>query len=156
MQERALHWGLVLQISANHCSYVFLIQWKATRGRNTPKTWSLSVVISKHNRSYYSPAKRSFCGTQYQTTTLHLLWNQNGFCKVSVGTMRKKHVFWIVRMESYKLIQIWKKGHCKRSPWVSQSIAEGCGSAFLFRDGLQFNLTLAKGREATFRKRSSL
>lgn len=109
MQERALRWGLALQISANHCSYVFLIHWKATRGRNTPKTWPLPVVVSKPNRSYYSPAKRSFCGTQYQTTTLRLLWNQNGFSRVSVGTTRKKHVFWIVRMESYKLIQIWKK-----------------------------------------------
>lgn len=35
---------------------------------------------------------------------------------------------------------------------MSQSIAEGYGSAFLFRDGLQLNLTLAKGREATFCK----
>lgn len=155
MRERALVWGLVLQISANHCFYVFLIQSKATRGRNTPKTWPLSVVISKRNRSYYSSAKRSFYGTQYQTTTLHLIWNQNGFSKVSMGTTRKKHVFWMVRMESYKLTQIWKKGHCKRSPWVSQSIAEDYGSAFLFRDGLQLNLTLAKGREATFCKRPS-
>ena len=146
MQERARVWGLVLQISANHCFYVFLIQWKAARGRNTPKTWPLSVVISKRNRFYNSPAKRSFYGTQYQTTTLHRIWNQNGFFKVSVGTTREKHVFWMVRMESYKLIQIWKKDIAKGLPeWVKVlQRAMAAHSSF----GMGYNLTLRWQKDA--------
>lgn len=115
-------------------------------------------MISKGNRSSYSQGKRGFYGAPYQSTTLNLMCSQNGFSKVSWALHEKKRRIlnshnWILQANSN--LGVRGGGHCKRSPRVSQRIAEGCGRAFLFWDGLQLNLTLAEERAATLCKKTS-